>query len=160
MIPEGVTLRSDLQIKGGVVAFGLTEEELSGSHVAHILATVDRTSTRFVVLDLRAVRHLPSVGMSQLVRLRRKLQDIPCRLVLLGDESLRQILSATTLDRLFSVAADEPELRALVEASEASARASGQGDEPGVFTKAELAELEATGVSLDDTIRIIERLRG
>jgi anti-anti-sigma factor len=160
MIPQGVTLRSDLQIKGGVVAFGLTEEEISDSHVAHIVATVDRTSTRFVVLDLRTVHFLPSVGMSQLVRLCRKLQTIPCRLILLVDESFRQVLSLTRLDRLFSVAADESELRALLDASAAAAHASGHGDEPAPFTKAELAGLEATGVSLDETIRHIERLRG
>ncbi|MCC6420790.1 MAG: STAS domain-containing protein [Gemmataceae bacterium] len=162
MIPKGLTLRGDLQLAEGVLALGLagervsdiTADQLLGDDLlAYLLEAARETSLRVAVLDLRNVRHLSSRGMGTLMGLQRQLRKRGCRIVLLVNSDLRSILSVTRLDRLFAIVASEVELRALLTSGTAE-------PEPPLFTRAELAELDATSVTLDDAIRAIEQLRG
>ena len=170
MTPHGVEIRTELQLTDTVLAFGFTGEHVSddvagrvlvGELVDYITRTAAALPTRFVVIDMRNVGHLSSVGIGRLLTFQRGLQQGRWALVLLiNDAVVRDVFAATNLDRLFSVVTDEAELRDLVNCvSPATGLQPAACEGPMTFSEDEIADMDATGVTLDEAIRVIERLR-
>lgn len=122
MLPKGIEPRPDLQLKSGVLAFGFpgaVVKELAfrdaladGGLLEHINSVANRTSIGFVVLDLRNVESICSIGIGRLLVFHRNLDQIRCKLVLLiSDPVLRSVFSDIKLDQRLFLAADEAELR-------------------------------------------------
>ena len=172
MIPQGVEVRSELQLYGDVLAFGFSEEPradddavvtiLSGELLDYITRAAETSPARFVVIDLRNVRRLSSTSIRKLVTLHCKQQMADWNLVLLfNDPVIRGVILATNGDRKFQVVNDEAELRQLVNRSSLPSPLSPSQEEREIsFSESELANMEATGISLDDVIHAVERLRG
>ncbi len=169
MIPQGVEIRPELQLESDVLAFGFSGGDvddaavgiLGGALLDHLLQTAT-PSTHFVVADLRNLKHLSSVGIGRLLSLHRKLRQVDWKLILLiSDPVTREVFAVTSLDRLFSVVADEAALHDLVNGRLRSAVAPGalEGEEVTDFSEEEIAEMDAAGVTLDDAIRVVERHR-
>lgn len=168
MVPQGIEVRADLQTRSDVLAFGFHGEHIAAHSAARLLGTdllnyicsvVENAPAGFVVVDLRNVEPLSTAAIGQLLSFNKQLSQYRCRLALLvSDPVLREVLSATNLDHLFTVAADESELRALVERSSPVDARPVHDDSPD-FSESELAELESEGLTLDDAIHAIEQSR-
>jgi hypothetical protein len=122
---------------------------------------VAETPTRFVVVDMRNVRNLSSAGLGHVLALRRRLQPVPWKMVLLlGDPVLRGVVSATGLGQSFSIVSDEAELRGLLNGGMPGGAAPSRTGEPDLsFNQEELEAMEREGITLDDAIRAVEALR-
>jgi anti-anti-sigma factor len=168
MIPPGVEVRPELQMRSDVLAFGFSGERvadqvagrlLGGDFFDYLVTVAESAPTGHVVVDLRNVDSLSSTGFKPLLALQKKLAQVGWKLaVLISDPITREVFSAAHLDRLFLVAVNEAELRDLVTAGTPPPGQSLQ-EEPPEFSDRELAEMEASGITLDDAIRVIEGLR-
>jgi anti-anti-sigma factor len=168
MVPHGVEVRPELQVRSDVLAFGFPGERIPDTVIVsllgaelldHILTTAEIASAGLVVVDLRNVESLPATGFGRLLSLHNRLSQVQRKLVVLvSDPVIREVFSTTRLDRLFLVVANEAELRDLVKgvAPPAAQPAPQDGIE---FTDRDLAEMDASGITLDDAIRAIEGLR-
>jgi len=166
MVPDGIAIRPDLQIGNKMLAVGLTGEWVAddqavqrlGSNLRDYLQEVVRTSSiRDVVLDLRNVEFDSVDGLWQIRTLQRRLRADFCGLILLvSDPHVREVLAGTELDRHCWVVANEGELQALMRGEPIRKPVPGGGEIPPPFTAEELAEIEATGGTLDEIIREIK----
>jgi anti-anti-sigma factor len=106
-LDQGVLVLTVLrrQIEGEDIAAGLKEE---------LLASVERHSVRWVVLDLRNTRYVSSIAFWPLLRLRQHLADLNGRLIICGlsgavEEvftTTKMVSSAGALNAPFEMAAD------------------------------------------------------
>ena len=168
MIPQGVEVRPELQVRSDVLALGFSGVRaadqtavslLEGSLLDYILTTAENAPTGLVVVDLRNIDSLSTTGLGRLRALHKRLGQIRLKLVLLIDDPiLREVFSATHLDNLFMVASSEGELRELVKRCTPIPAPSPSQEAP-EFSESELAGLETAGLTLDDAIRVIEGLR-
>src|SRR5260370_37951237 len=169
MILQGVEVRPELQVRSDVLAFGFSGERvadhtavglLEGSLLDYIVTTAEAAPTGLVVVDLRNVASLSTAGLGRLLALHKRLGQIRWKLVLLiSDPITREVFSTTDLDNLFMVAADEANLRELVQRCTPMPARSLSQEAPPEITDVELAEMEAAALTLDDAIRIVEGLR-
>jgi anti-anti-sigma factor len=169
MIPQGVEVRPELQVRSDVLAFGFSGERvadqtavslLGGALSDYLLMTAESAPTGLVVVDLRNVHSLSATGLGHLLALQKRLGQVRWQLALLiSDPVTREVFSTTRLDHRFLVAANEAELRELVNGSTPVPAPSLSPEEPLEFSASELAEMEAAGITLDDAIQAIEGLR-
>ena len=168
MVPQGIEVRPDLQMRSDVLAFGFPGERIADHSASrllgddlldHIFSVADLAPTGLVVVDMRNVESLSATGMGRLLEFHKQLSQVRCKLALvISDPVLREVFSATNLDHLLLVAADEGELRELVKRS-APVGARPVQDDPPDFCESELAEMESDGITLDDAIHAIEQSR-
>ncbi len=164
MIPQGVEVRPELQLRSDVLAFGFSGKGADSAAVSllgkYILTNVDSASPGLVVVDMRNVEFLSSTGLGHLLAIHKRLKQVGWKLLLLiHDPLIREFFSSTNLDQVFLVAATEAELRELVESVTLVPTASPSQDEAIEFSESELAEMDATGITLDDAIRAVEGMR-
>jgi anti-anti-sigma factor len=169
MIPSGVEIRLELQVRSDVLAFGFAGEHvadqtavhlLQGDLRDHILETTERAPTGLVVMDMRNVDSLSATGMGRLLALSQRLDQVHWRLVLLiCDPIVRAVFTSTHLDQQVLMAANEDELHALIDRYLPGAGQLPAAEEPPKFSESELAAIEADDITLDDAISAIERLR-
>jgi anti-anti-sigma factor len=168
MIPQGVEIRPELQIRSDVLAFGFAGERvadeaavnlLSGELLNHISAAAESAETDLVVVDMRNVQSLSTTGLGRLLALRKRLSQVRWKPVLLiSDAIIREVFFTTDLHDLFLVAANEAELREIVNRY-APIGPQSPHDVSTQFSESELAEMEADGITLDDAIRVVEGMR-
>jgi anti-anti-sigma factor len=166
MIPQGVEVRPELQVRNDVQAYGFSGKRvpdhtavslLGGVLLDYVPTTSESVPTGLVVVDMRNVDSLSTTGLGRLLALHKRLGQVRWKVVLLiGDPIVREVFSATQLDRRFLVAADEGELRELVQCCQPVSVPAVSPGEWLQFGASELAEMEAGGITLDDAIRAIE----
>jgi len=169
VIPLGIEIRPELQMRSDVLAFGFSGEHvadrtavslLAGDMLDYVLTAVERSPTGLVVLDLRNVDSLSATGFGRLLALHKTLALARRKLILLiSDPIIRDVLFAIELDHKILVAANEVELGEVINRYTSTPATSSQDEVP-MFSESELADMEAAGISLDDAIRVIEGLRG
>ena len=113
---------------------------------------------RVVVLDMRNISYLSSVGIGRLLTLSKRLGQADRRLVLVvSDQVVRDVFSLAGLDQvMFQLVANDAELRALFN-REPLALASGQPDVR-IYRK-RVGGNGGRGLTLQDAIVAIEQLR-
>jgi anti-anti-sigma factor len=168
MLPRGVEVRSLLQVRSDVLAFGFTGERiaeevvvglLGGEFLDYIMRLTERSLPGLIVLDMRNVVSLPSTGLACLLSLRKRLSRAGWKLILvINDPILRQVFATANLDRVFVVAATEAQLRALINGVPPGSPQS-PAHQAVEFTPPEIAQMEAASLTLDDAIRAVEGLR-
>ena len=168
MIPQGVEVRPELQMRSDVLAFGFSGKRvadhtaislLGGDLLNHILTAAESAPTGLVIVDMRNVDSLSSTGLGRILAFHKNVSQVCWKLVLLiSDPIIREVFSTTHLDHHFLVASNEAELRELVKGYTPIPAQSPQ-DEPPEFSESELTEMEAAGITLDHAIRVIEGLR-
>jgi anti-anti-sigma factor len=109
-----------------VIVLGITEPQLQGDPVADalredLLAAVDRSGARSVVLDFGRVTYVSSVAFRPLLSLHRKLKQRGGRLVLCGmNERVTEVFHVTRLISTTGTSAAPFESQANVPAAVAS----------------------------------------
>jgi anti-anti-sigma regulatory factor len=169
MTGNAFEIRQEFKIRDDVLAFGfrggrVADEEaiqfISEELLAAVEVTQNGTPPSFVVLDMRQVEFLSSRFLEKLIDLNPMLSRPPWKLVLLGlPEEIQKAFAISQFDRTIALVSGENELRLLVE--RLSPRTKPAPDEPTFeFSEDELEEMIAEGITLEDAIREIERLRG
>lgn len=165
MIPAGLEVRAELHVTSDTLAFGFSKPSVADGDSDTVWVDVfdyigrmtSQSLPRFVVFDLRALEYLSAATAGHLTTLHRRLRRIRCELiVLISDPVVRGFFSGIKLDRQFCVATNEAELQALLQ----SRKPAPHAPEPEEFSREELTALETTGISLEDAIHTVERLRG
>jgi anti-anti-sigma factor len=169
MIPQGLEVRPELQVRSDVLAFGFSGEHvaddtavglLQGDFLNYILTTAETTPTGLVVVDMRNVESLSTTSLGRFLALYKKLGQVRWKLVLMiSDPILRELFSTTHLDHLFLVAANEGELHELAQRYALVLSQTPSQKEPPEFSASELTEIEAAGITLEDAIQTVEGLR-
>jgi anti-anti-sigma factor len=169
MAAPALEVRQEFQIREDVLAFGFRGGRVADDAAlrlgcAEVLASIQAAENDarpcFVVLDVRPVQLLSSQGLAELIKLDRMLGQGQAKLILLGlSPPIRDIFFAAGLGDRIALVTDENELRHLLGRSTAC-RDHATKELTIEFSEAELAEMVTGGITLDDAIRVIERLRG
>ncbi len=156
MIPQGMELRPALTARTDALAFGFAGERVRDADaltgLSALIEYVDTAATasspRLVVVDMRNVESLSTTALGKLLAINKRLSQVRWRLLLIIDDPvLREVVASTGLDQFVK-------LTSSAELAESASRGS-MAD----FTDAELAGMLSSGLTLDDAIRDIERLR-
>ena len=130
------------------------ERELAAALLAVSELDPGQTQPRRLVLDLRGLRTISCWVTTAAVRLFGSLRSAGAELVVLTTPVALDALKYAGLDRLFTIVADEDELR-----RKCGIDLEPDGESP-FFTVDELRKIEADGLTLGDAIRAIEERLG
>jgi anti-anti-sigma factor len=156
MIPPGMELRPALTVQSDTLGFGYAGEHVPDAvAITGLSALIDYVETmapastpRRVLVDMRNVEGLSTAALGKLLAINHRLRQVDWRLVLIIDDPLvREVLTATGLNQVLQVTSSA--------VLGLSARQSPADD----FTEAELQSMISSGLTLDQAIREIERLR-
>jgi anti-anti-sigma factor len=149
-------LRPGLTTEPDALAFGFTGERIPAAAavttlsalIDHVEQSATASSPRLVVVDMRNVETLSTAALGKLIAVNQRLSKVRWRLLLVIDDPVvREVVAATGLDQFVSMTS-----------SDELAKAARNGQKAD-FTESELAEMISSGLTLDDAIREIERLR-
>jgi hypothetical protein len=168
VIPLGIEVRPELEMRSDMLAFGFSGEcvadrtavgLLRDDLLDYILTAAERAPQGFVVVDMRNVNSLCTTDLGRISALQKTLAQVGWKLILLiGDPIIREVLFTTELDRAILIAANKAELGDLINRHTLTPPTSPDDGFP-EFTESELADMEAAGISLDDATKVIEGLR-
>jgi anti-anti-sigma regulatory factor len=167
MLPSGIELRPEFSTNREVLAFGFSGKQVNDVQAIELLAKelieyVDKVTSppHFVVLDMRNLARLSFGSLEPLLKIRQRLSKASWRLLLVIDEpAIRDVLIATGLDKVLVIAIDKEVGRLLASSMPPSQQATVPTDEGVEFTAEELLEITNHGITLDDAIGEIEKLR-
>jgi len=170
MVPEGIEMRPELSGQSDALAFGFSGGQVSDlvaiksllGLIEHLEKSVEPPQSRLVIVDMRNVSYLDSTSLATLVRLQKRLKERQWQLLLvIDDPTMRELWAVTRLDTLIKIAGSA-DLAEFVGGQPGSATQTASPSSGRVinFTREELAEMKAAGITLDDAIRAIEPLRG
>jgi anti-anti-sigma factor len=156
MIPQGMELRPALTAQSDALAFGFAGEHVRDADaitslsalIEYIDTIASASAPRLVVVDMRNVESLSTSALGKLLAINKRLSQVQWRLFLIIDDPVvREVVASTGLDQFVKLT------------SSAELGQPARNGTAADFTESELAEMIAAGLTLDDAIREIERLR-
>jgi anti-anti-sigma regulatory factor len=169
MLPRGIELRPEFSTSSDILAFGFSAQQVNDVQSLDLLAKelvdyLDKVASasppRLVIVDMRNIVRLAAENVKPLLKIRQRSLQASWKLFLVIDEpSIRDAFIHAGLDKIFSIASGNEVGRLLSALTPSVQQAAASEDEGVEFTSEELQEVMTSGVTLDDAIQEIEKLR-
>ncbi len=166
MIPQGMELRPTLTTQADALAFGFAGDHVRDADallsLSALIEYVDELGAasppRLVVVDMRNVESLSTSALGKLVAINKRLSQVRWRLLLIIDDPVvREVVASTGLNQFVKFKSGA-ELGASASPARRMVGIEGNGWAAN-FTETQLAEMITSGLTLEDAIREVERLR-
>jgi anti-anti-sigma regulatory factor len=169
MLPTGIEIHPGLCSGADVLAFGLSAKyPASGQGIAvifgqiidHVLGANKDAPPRLILVDLRQIDDLDGTAMALPASLQTRLKQVRSRLLVVSDNSrVTKIFAAMGSDETFGAVSSDQLAEIMASAAMQGSPASSENSPRIAFTAQELAEMKATGITLDQAIAAIENAR-